>query len=258
MANVGLEGSAEELGISRSSTWLQPASAANEYDSFAGIDAFQADPLGVPARMVPMGITFPSMKDTQPRAEPLRHHTCQILVSAPYKWFAAHMADDADEHGVGAHTSGARHAPPHVTRRDERKYSELKAAWGERLTSVLHDLFPGTAGRVAFVDVSTPLTIENYLRSGGGAGVGLDVTPARFVDAKEFAQLDAKFAGVPGLWLASQDSLMCGQIIAAASGLITALRILGPLRMLQFGVRAVRLLLPPVIHELIFTRAKAA
>jgi len=94
--------------------------------------------------------------------------------------------------------------------------------------------------------------------TGGGAGVGLDVTPARFVDAKEVAQLDAKFAGVPGLWLAGQDSLMCGQIIAAASGLITALRILGPLRMLQFGVRAARLLLPPLIHELIFARAKAA
>ena len=119
---------------------------------------------------------------------------------------------------------------------------------------MLHDLFPKPAGRVEFVVVSTPLTIENYLRSGGGAGVGLDVTPARFVDEKEFARLDAKFAAVPGLWLAGQDSLMCGQIIAAASGMITALRILGPLRALQFVVRVVRLLLPPLLKP---SRAKA-
>ena len=83
-----------------------------------------------------------------------------------------------------------------------------------------------------------------------------------------------------------QDSLMCGQIVAAASGLISAprghgcngcndlisapqprppapalvaysyvacvtyagaLRILGPLRTLQFCVRALRLLLPPLL-----------
>ena len=42
-------------------------------------------------------------------------------------------------------------------------------------------------GRVVAVDISTPLTIENYLRSGKGAAIGLDVTPARFVDEDEAA-----------------------------------------------------------------------
>ena len=51
-------------GIPRSSTWVQPAAQSNGYDSFTGIDAFTADPMGVPPKMVPMGITFPSMKVT--------------------------------------------------------------------------------------------------------------------------------------------------------------------------------------------------
>eukprot|EP00966_Prymnesium_polylepis_P270756 6255108-Prymnesium_polylepis.1 len=37
---------------------------------------------------------------------------------------------------------------------------------------------------------------------------------------------------------------MCGQVLAAAGGILCALRMLGPLRWLQFVLRAVLLLLP--------------
>ena len=35
---------------------------------------------------------------------------------------------------------------------------------------------------------------------------------------------------------------MCGQVLAAASGIITALRMRGPVDTVRFGLRAVRLL----------------
>jgi hypothetical protein len=42
---------------------------------------------------------------------------------------------------------------------------------------------------------------------------------------------------------------MCGVPLAQASGLLTALKILGPWHWLRFGVRAVRLLLPTAIAK---------
>ena len=62
MANIGLRGSPEKLGISVANVWTQPAAASNGYDAMKGIDDFMLDPLGVPLEMVPAGITFPSLK----------------------------------------------------------------------------------------------------------------------------------------------------------------------------------------------------
>ena len=84
--------------------------------------------------------------------------------------------DGAKEGGMAA-LAGARHAPPHVARTDQATYDAIKAQWGERLQAMLHKHYPSTVGKVAFCNVSTPLTLENYLRSGKGAAIGLDVTP---------------------------------------------------------------------------------
>ena len=96
---------------------------------------------------------------------------------------------------------------------------------------------------MVFTDISTPLTLETYLRANRGAGVGLDVTPGRFVSPQELAELDMKHPRVPGLWRAGQDYLMCGQVISAASGIVCALRMLGPVAALRFVARSARLLL---------------
>ena len=73
--------------------------------------------------------------------------------------------------------------------------------------------------------------------------MGLDVTPNRFVSPLELAELDMKHPRVPGLWRAGQDYLMCGQVLSAASGIVCALRMLGPVAALRFVARSVRLLL---------------
>ena len=72
-----------------------------------------------------------------------------------------------------------------MTRADQEAYDALKEQWRQRLLAVLHLRFPGTKDHVAFCDISTPLTIENYMRPGRGAAIGLDVTPERFVDGDE-------------------------------------------------------------------------
>ena len=73
--------------------------------------------------------------------------------------------------------AGSRHAPPHLERHGQGEYDEIKARWSARLLQLLHRHYPKTVGKVEFLDLSTPLTIEHYLGSYKGAGVGLDVTP---------------------------------------------------------------------------------
>jgi len=80
------------------------------------------------------------------------------------------------------------------------------------------------------------------MRPGRGAAIGLDVTPERFVDGDEIAELDMKHPRVRNLWRAGQDYLMCGQVLAAAAGIICALRMLGPLATTRFIFRSIRLL----------------
>ena len=107
MANVGLRGTARELGISSANLWLQPANASNNYDALKGEVTYFASPLEVDLSLVPVGITFPSAKeltrdeitaeDAMGATSPLNvshsdagaenagpYHTCQILALAEY------------------------------------------------------------------------------------------------------------------------------------------------------------------------------
>lgn len=245
MANIGLNGTREALGIGDATLWLQPADETNGYDALAGADAFFADPLGVPIEQIPAGITFPSVKGRNAwlgakDGGDSVHHSCQILVPAEWRWFEDHLPTERCQAAIDE--VGSRHAPPHLERHGQGEYDEIKAQWSARLLQLLHRHYPKTVGRVEFLDISTPLTIEHYLGSYKGAGVGLDVTPQRFVHPQELAELACKHPRVPGLWRAGQDYLMCGQVMAAASGIITALRMRGALDTLRFGVRALRLL----------------
>jgi len=248
MGNITLSGTAEELGISSANMWIQPSSEANGYNAIKGIDDFMAAPLKVDRRHLALGITFPSCKDRTHEARHPGVHCCQILAPAEWRHFERFVP-------LGAQPP-SRHAPPHAEREKSKEYAAVKQQWADRMLDALHTHYPATRGRVTHVDISTPLTIENFLRPGNGAAIGLDVTPARFVDEDEVRVLDMR-SHIPGLWLCGQDVLMCGQVLAAASGTLCALRMLGPLTWLRFAFRAVRLLTPTaagVVWAAMFSR----
>jgi phytoene dehydrogenase-like protein len=60
------------------------------------------------------------------------------------------------------------------------------------------------------IDISTPLTIEDYLNTPRGGAVGLDVTPKRFVDAELRDLLDPVSSPVKGLYMTGQDTMLGG------------------------------------------------
>lgn len=79
---------------------------------------------------------------------------------------------------------------------------------------------------IAMVDISTPLSIQYYLRATQGGAVGLDVTPNRFADPQLRQVLDP-ITNIPGLALTGQDVSICGVTLCQLSGVITALRLEG-------------------------------
>ena len=211
MVNIGLRGSPEELGLTCANLWVHPTRP--DGDMFGAVNDFMRDP-GDPANEPMMMVTFPSIKA---RNEGSDTTSCQLLCLADHAWFEKHAS--------------------RRTRRRGPEYKALKAEWGERLIEVLLRHYPQLEGRIGLVDVSTPLSIAHYLGTSGGGAVGLDHTPARFTDWEIVRRLDAR-TEIPGLWLTGQDTVTCGQPIVQGAGLITALRILGPVRGLRYLVRA--------------------
>ncbi len=69
------------------------------------------------------------------------------------------------------------------------------------------------------VDVSSPLTIEHYLRATLGGAVGLDVCPERFCNAELRNSLDP-ISKIPGLALTGQDIALCGVTLCQVINII--------------------------------------
>jgi len=194
---IGLQATAEELGLPRTNFWIYPH---NDYD--AALEVFLRD-AGAPFPVV--YISFPSAKDP----DYLNRHpgtaTIEIVAPAPYEWF---------ERWAGT-TWGQRGAD----------YEAFKARLGERLMRHLYDKLPHLEGRVDYYEVSTPLSTEWFGAYRRGELYGLDHTPER---------LRQDWLGprttIGGLWLTGQDTLTCGVTGAMMAGLLTTTALAGARR----------------------------
>ena len=229
MANIGLRGTAEELGLTCANLWYHPT--REDGDMFAAVDDFMADPAN-PDQDPMIMVTFPSIKDREGAGTYGEKTTCQILCMAEGAWFAQY----ADL----------------PTRRRGTEYKDLKKEWGERLVALLLRFYPQLEGKIELVDVSTPLSIAHYLGANGGGAVGLDHSPERFTDLRMVERLDAQ-TPIEGLWLTGQDTVTCGQPVVQGAGLITAFRVLG----LQQSVRYLARTLPPIVRSLVQERRRS-
>eukprot|EP00929_Paragymnodinium_shiwhaense_P007578 TRINITY_DN111493_c0_g1_i1.p1 TRINITY_DN111493_c0_g1~~TRINITY_DN111493_c0_g1_i1.p1 ORF type:complete len:689 (+),score=119.41 TRINITY_DN111493_c0_g1_i1:162-2228(+) len=236
MANIGIKGSADTLGMECANMEILPA--GNGMSIFDGCRAFYTDPLGVPPSEIPMMITFPTVKDRAYNRSGRKdegRENCQLLILAKKEWFG-----DVPEPEVGTITTPAY---KHPQRKPE--YEDLKQKWQERLRAALLAVYPQLKDRIEMFDISTPLTIEHYLPTVSGSAIGLDTCAGeacRFTSFSTMQKLDMKTV-IPGLWMTGQDTMMIGVPLAQASGLITAMRIAGPFRSLAFIAKTVWLLL---------------
>jgi phytoene dehydrogenase-like protein len=92
---------------------------------------------------------------------------------------------------------------------------------------MLHRFYPKLKGKEDFVDISTPLSIEHYLKCPGGGAVGLEPTPERYGGKEDLLEHLDVVTKIPNLYMTGQDTLICGVVLAQASGIITAFRVMG-------------------------------
>ena len=204
---IGLEATAAELGLPKTNYWIYPD---NDYDGT--LAKFEADPGGpFPA----VYISFPSAKDPDFERRHPGRATIEIVAPAPWEIFAP-WAD---------RTWGKR----------GEDYEALKQSYGERLLEHLYDKVPQVRGRVAYWEVSTPLSMQWFCGWERGELYGLDHDPSRL--QQRWLRPRTR---VPGLWLTGQDIMSCGVSGAMMGGLaaatsIAGLRRMGPVMKRVFG-----------------------
>ena len=195
----------QEIDATNTNTWHIPTN--EDGDAFEPLARFFHEPLvGSAVKNMPVFITFPSLKDQEWSVKHPGKTSCQMLVMAEYSWFESFRGQTDKDRVAG--------------------YEELKKIWVDRCLEVFYVYFPKSRGKVEVADLSTPLTIEHYLRADKGGAVGIDVTPQRFTDPSVRDLLDVK-SPIPGLFLTGQDTVLCGVTLCQLAGVITAFRMSG-------------------------------
>jgi len=201
---LGLNASAEELGVKRQNHWAFTSddSEKEALQYFSG-DAEKAMDSEVPL----LFISFPSAKDPEWNNHPGREGkaTCAIVTLANWEWFKAWETKPLKKRG------------------DD--YTEVKNTIGQRMIEQTCQLFPQIRDKIDFVDIGSPVTNKTYLGQPHGEIYGLDHTSERF-DPLMVAKLRPK-TDIPGLFLTGQDILSCGFTGALFAGVLTAQAVLG-------------------------------
>jgi all-trans-retinol 13,14-reductase len=200
---VGLRGSDEELGLSKSNLWIYPTP-----DHDANVARFLADP---ESPLPGAYISFPSAKDPTFAERYPGKSTIQVIVLAKYDWFA-------------------RWEEQPWKRRHE-SYENFKQRFTERLLEVLYANVPQVRGKVDHAELSTPLSTRHFANYSRGELYGLSHSPARFRQRCLRPQ-----APIRGLYLTGQDVAVCGVEGAFAGGVLCASAILGR-NLLAAGVK---------------------
>jgi all-trans-retinol 13,14-reductase len=196
---IGLESTAAELGLPRTNYWVYPG--GNDYD--AALARFEADPTG-PLPVV--YLSFPSAKDPDFERRHPGKATIEIVAPVPYEIFEPWAGRTWGKRG------------------DD--YEALKQSYGERLLEHLYEKVPQVRGRVAYWEVSTPLSMQWFCGWERGELYGLDHDPARL--QQRWLRPRTR---VPGLWLTGQDVMSCGVTGAMMGGLAAATSVAGLRRM---------------------------
>jgi len=201
---IGLQSTAEELGLPKTNFWIYPDS---DYDG--AVERFSA---GEDDQFPVIYISFPSAKDPDYINRHPGTATIEIVAPAPYQWFEKWRDETWGKRG--------------------EDYDTLKNQLGERLIEHLYEKLPTLRGKVDYYEVSTPLSTNWFGGYQEGELYGLSHTPKRMQQKWLRPKTD-----IPGLWLTGQDILTCGVTGAMMAGFLTTASIVGMRKMAPLSKR---------------------
>lgn len=191
---VGLDETDEELGLGRSNLWVYPS--ADQDDDLA---RYLADP----EAPLPLAyVSFPSAKDPDFANRHPGKATVEVVSIAPYERFK-------------------RWEGTQWMRRGD-DYEAVKGELTSRLIEVLEREVPQVRGRIAYHELSTPLSTRHFAAYRQGEIYGLEHTPARF---RERALKPR--TGLKGFYLTGADVCTAGVAGALFGAVLSASAILG-------------------------------
>lgn len=194
---IGLKGTREDLDLHTTNLWIYP----NENVDL-NIQEFNPKPnFDFPA----MFISFPSTKDPLWETNHPGKSTIEIIVPTPFAWFEKWQDTKWQKRGA--------------------EYSQFKKDMTERLLAILLDRFPHLKDKIQYVELSSPLSTAHFTGHRKGEMYGLDHSPQRF--QQRWLRTDTP---VKNLYLTGQDIVSCGVSGGLCAGVLTAIRVLGPIR----------------------------
>ena len=199
---VGLDSTDRDLGIDRSNLWVYHSA-----DQDGDIQRFLADP---DAPLPLIYISFPSSKDPDFSRRYPGKATIEIVSIAPYDLFRDWENTRWMKRG--------------------EEYTNLKEDLSRRLLEVLEREVPQVAGKIAYHELSTPLSTRHFGGYPEGEIYGLEHTPPRF---RERA-LRPK-TGLKGFYLTGQDVCTAGIAGALFGAVLCSSAILGKNLLREIG-----------------------
>lgn len=198
---IGLEGTAEELGVKPQNVWAFKSpkvdTIVKEYMALSPEEARVTD---VPL----LFLSFPSAKDPTFNTRYPGKTTCAIITITPYEWFEDWKDEKALHRG--------------------EDYKGLKMDIANRMWHQVLDLYPQLEGKLEYIEVGTPLSNQYYLNTIKGEVYGLDHDIGRF-DPSMCMELRPQ-TPIQGLYLTGQDMFTCGYSGAMAGGILCACSVL--------------------------------
>jgi all-trans-retinol 13,14-reductase len=186
---LGLDGTANELGLEATNLWLHPSydHDANDARSQTGTDA------ELPFTYVSSG----SARDPDWAARFPTRSTLTAFSPVPYRWFAQWGDTRWQKRGDA--------------------YDDLKAQLSARLLDRVCAQLPAVRRRVVHAEISTPLSTRHFTNHPHGAMYGFEHTPARF--AQRWLRPDS---GIRNLLFVGQDVVSVGVGASLHSAVLTS------------------------------------
>ena len=191
---IGLNKTAEELGLKTTNLWIYPG-----YDHDQNVAKYQNDPDG---EFPVVYVSFPSAKDPDWDNNHPGCATMEAITLGRWEWYKEWENKPWKKRGD--------------------LYEDFKESVSQKILDVVYRHVPQVRDAMEFYELSTPLTVRDMAHYPAGEMYGLDHTSERFRQKWLHPKTE-----INNLYLTGQDITTVGLTSALFSGLLTASSIIG-------------------------------